>query len=193
MASLIGRVEDLVIENGKVEGKAKTDRMSRGKISASNLSRGLVCLQRLIGRDLTLVALGELGKITMIITLPRLDALESTTFDQHGKEHDEHLMVEHLRLAALSRFDQMLIEDDQDIFANIGELSFNLLAVFLNQADLGLIALGLLFLLDRGDDPPRCTSRTDDVLVSDGEKVTLLDRELLVSGGDLLHTIDHLC
>ena len=80
--------------------------------------------------------------------------LASTGLGAYGKKYDVHLMIEHFRLATLSRLDQMLVENDQDIFANVGKLSLDLLAVFLNQADLGLIALGLLFLLDRGDNPP---------------------------------------
>jgi hypothetical protein len=35
----------------------------------------------------------------------------------------------------------------------------------------------LLLLLDRGDDAPRGTSGTDDVLVGDGEEVTLVNSE----------------
>lgn len=102
-------------------------------------------------------------------------------------------MVKHLRLAALSGFDQVLVKYDQDVFADIGKLGLDLLAVFFNQADLGLVAFGLLFLLDRGYNSPRRTPGTDDVLVSDREKVALLNRELLIGRGDLLHTVHHLC
>jgi len=59
-----------------------------------------------------------------------------------------HLVVENFRLAALGRFNQVLIKDFQDIFADLGKLGLNLLAVFLDQPNLALITLGLLFLLD---------------------------------------------
>ena len=79
MASLIGRVEDLIVENGEVKSEAKTNWMSWGKIGASNLSCSLIRLQRLVGRDLALVALCEFGEVAMIITLPGIDILVSNT------------------------------------------------------------------------------------------------------------------
>lgn len=41
-----------------------------------------------------------------------------------------------------------------------------------------LRALGLLLLLDGGDDTPGSTAGADDILVGDGEKVTLIDGKL---------------
>lgn len=41
-----------------------------------------------------------------------------------------------------------------------------------------LRALGLLLLLDGGDDTPRGTAGTDDVLVRDRQQVALVDSEL---------------
>jgi hypothetical protein len=38
--------------------------------------------------------------------------------------------------------------------------------------------LGLLLLLNGGDDTPGCTASTDHVLVGNGEKVTLIDGKL---------------
>ena len=73
VASLIGRIEDLVVENREVEREAETNGVSRGKVGASNLSRSLIRFQRLVGRDLTLVALGKLGKVAMIVALPETD------------------------------------------------------------------------------------------------------------------------
>lgn len=50
-------------------------------------------------------------------------------------------MVEHLRLATLCGWDEVGVEDFQDVFADLGEFGFDLLAVFLDEADLGIIAL----------------------------------------------------
>lgn len=86
----------------------------------------------------------------------------------------------------------MLVEAGQDVLADVGELELDLLAVLLDEADLGLVALGLLLLLDGCDDPPRSTACANDVLVSDGQEVALLDGELLVCGSDGLHVLDHL-
>lgn len=102
-------------------------------------------------------------------------------------------MVEDLRLAALSRGDEVAVKALEDVLADLGKLGLDLLTVLLNEGDLGLVALGLLLLLDRGDDSPRGTAGTDDVLVGDRQQVALLNGELLVCGGDGLHVLDHLC
>ena len=102
-------------------------------------------------------------------------------------------MVKHLRFTALCGWDEMLIENLEDIFANVGKFGFDLLTVLLDQGDLALIALGLLLLLDGCYDPPRGATRTDNVLVSDGEEISLFDGELLVGGGNDLHILHHLC
>lgn len=104
-----------------------------------------------------------------------------------------HLVVEDLRLAALSRGDEVAVKALEDVLADLGELGLDLLAVLLDESNLGLVALGLLLLLDRGDNSPRGTAGTNDVLVGDGEKVALLDGELLVGAGNSLHVLDHLC
>lgn len=91
-----------------------------------------------------------------------------------------HLVVEDLRLAGLSRRDQVLVEHAEDVLADLGELGLDLLAVLLDKADLGRVALGLLLLLDRGHDAPRCTAGANDVLVGNGQKVTLLNGEVAV-------------
>lgn len=66
----------------------------------------------------------------------------------------------------------------QDIVAHIPELAFNLDTVRLDLLDLALVALGLLLLLDAGDDSPTGATGTNDVFVGDGQQVTLLDAEL---------------
>ena len=102
-------------------------------------------------------------------------------------------MVEHLGLASGSGRDKVLVEDGEDILADLGELALDLLAVLLDEPDLGRVALGLLLLLDRGYDSPRRTASTDDVLVSDREKVPLLDAEVAIFRSNDLHVLDHLC
>ena len=81
---------------------------------------------------------------------------------------NKHLVVENLRLSALSRRNQVLVKNLKDIFTDLGELGLDLLTVFFNESDLGLIALGLFFLFNGGDDSPRRAASTDDVLVCDG-------------------------
>lgn len=72
-------------------------------------------------------------------------------------------MVEDLALTSLRGWDEVLVKDAEDVVADIGELGLDLAAVVLDLADLGLVALGLLLLLDGGDDSPRGTAGTDDL------------------------------
>ena len=86
-----------------------------------------------------------------------------------------HLVVEDFGFAALGRFDQMLIENLKDIFADFGKLCLDLLTVLFNQANLRLVAFRFLLLLDRCDNPPRGTSGSDYVFVGDREEVALFN------------------
>ena len=70
VASLVWRVEDLVVEDGEVQGKTKTDWVGWSKIALGNLGGGLVSLEGLVGGLLALVADGELGEVAVVITLP---------------------------------------------------------------------------------------------------------------------------
>ena len=70
VARLVGRVEDLVIEDGEVEGEAETDGVSWSKISLSNLSGGFVCLKRLVGGFLSLLGNSEFSEVAVVIALP---------------------------------------------------------------------------------------------------------------------------
>ena len=45
MTSLVGRIEDLVVEDGEVESQTKTDGMSGREISGGHFSRGFVGFQ----------------------------------------------------------------------------------------------------------------------------------------------------
>lgn len=41
MASSVGRVKDLIVEYGEVEGKTETDRMRRGELSLCDIGGAL--------------------------------------------------------------------------------------------------------------------------------------------------------
>ena len=102
VAGLIGGVQDLVVEDGEVEGEAKADGVGGGQVGLGNLSGVLVGLKGLVGRLVALVANGELGKVTVVVTLP---TRMLTTWDMTPNEERLriHLVVEDLRLAALGR------------------------------------------------------------------------------------------
>ena len=97
---------------------------------------------------------------------------------QQGIGANVHLVVEDLGLSGLGLGDQGLIKDVKDILADLLELGLDLLAVITDGGNVLLGSLGLLLLLDRGDNAPRGTSGTDDVLVGNGQKVALVNAEL---------------
>ena len=86
----------------------------------------------------------------------------------------------------------MVIENIENVVADVRKLLLDLATVVANALDVSLILLALLLLLNRGDDPPRGTASTDDVLVGDGEQVALLDGELDIELSDSLHGRHHL-
>lgn len=100
-------------------------------------------------------------------------------------------MVEHLGFARSGRRDEVFVQNLEDILANLGKLRLNLLSVVSDHLDLSFVALGLLLLLNGRDDPPRCSARTNHILVGDRKEIALLDGELLVGRRDMLHVFDH--
>lgn len=70
VASLVRRVEYLVVEDREVEGETKADRVGGRKIGLSDLGGSFVGLKRLVGRFLSLVGRGELGEVAVVVALP---------------------------------------------------------------------------------------------------------------------------
>jgi hypothetical protein len=125
---------------------------------------------------LSLVSHCEFSEVTVIVTL--------------------HLVVEDLGLTGLCCWDKVIVEDHQDVCTNVTKFSLDFHTViliisslhtyldiirmgmrYLDLLDLTLVSLVLLFLLDRGDDSPTRTPGTNDILVRDGEQVTLFYRK----------------
>lgn len=132
---------------------------------------GLMCSSR---GDLALLARSKLSKVTVVVTLPTW--LLAFFFYQHKKVHEyAHLVVEDLGLARLGLRDEGIVEDVEDILADLLKLCLDLLSVVANGANVLLRALGLFLLLNRGDDTPGRASSTDNVLVGDREKVALVN------------------
>lgn len=70
VAGLVGSVQDLVVEDGEVQGKTQADGVCGGKLGLSNLGSSLVGLKGLVSRVLALVADGELGEVAVVVALP---------------------------------------------------------------------------------------------------------------------------
>lgn len=101
-------------------------------------------------------------------------------------------MVEDLGLPGRGVGDQAVIQHIEDVLADLLELGLDLGTVLLDGGDVLVRALGLFLLLDRGDDAPRGTAGTNDVLVGNAEEVALVDGELAAQLGHLLHVGHHL-
>lgn len=84
-------------------------------------------------------------------------------------------MVEHLGLSGFRLGNQGLIKDIKDITTNLLQLRFNLLTVFTDLSNVLVGALSLLLLLDARDNSPRCTSGTNNILVSNGQEIALVN------------------
>lgn len=70
VAGAVGAVEDLVVEHREVERQTQADGVRGGQLGDGNVRGGLVGLERLVGRVLALVASGELGEVSVVVTLP---------------------------------------------------------------------------------------------------------------------------
>jgi hypothetical protein len=134
----------------------------------------LVGLVRSGGSDLALLSRRKLGKVTVVVALP----MELLALLAQVMSDNAHLVVEDLGLARLGLGDKRVVEDVENILADLLELGLDLLSVVADGANVLLGALGLLLLLDRGDDAPGRASCTDNVLVGDGEEVALVDGQL---------------
>jgi len=102
-------------------------------------------------------------------------------------------VVEDFRLSSLGSRDKVLVENAEDILADLLQLGLDPLAVLLDEGNLRGVALRLLLLLDRSNDTPRSTAGADDVLVSDRQEVPLLNRQVAALGSNDLHVLNHLC
>jgi hypothetical protein len=90
LASLVGRVEDLVVEYREVQCKTKTNGVGRCKVLGSDFSGGLVSVERLVGGGLALVTNGELGKVTVVVALPVNPTVVSSLLsciENHGQTY----------------------------------------------------------------------------------------------------------
>ena len=121
----------------------------------------------------------------MVVTLPGLEKSTAQRLLVMKQEDDRdwrdcgglnvHLVIEHLGFTRLGLGNQRLIEHVKHILADLLQLGLDLLTIITDGADVLVGALGLLLLLDRRDDAPRGTSSPDDILISDRQKIPLID------------------
>ena len=167
-ARTIGRVQDLVVEDGEVERQSEPDRMRGHELAGGNVTGRLVGDETVLGRLLAIVAGGELGQVSVVVAL--------------------HLVVEDLGLASAGVRYEVLVEQAEYVGTDLLELLLDLRAIGAHER----IVAALLLLLDGAGDAPRGASRTNHVLVRHAEQVALLDGQLGVVCGHHLHRLEHL-
>ena len=138
MASSVGAVEDFVVEHGEVQGETESDGVGRGKLGNGNVGGGLVGFQGLVGGLLSLVTGGELGEVSVVVSHPNhAGSVLVGILVGDGS----HLVVEDLGFTSGSRRDQVLVQNAQDVFTDLGQLGLDLLSVTLDHGDLGVVTL----------------------------------------------------
>ena len=146
------------------------------------MSRCLTYLVSVVGGSsgsLALLARGELGQVTVVITLPVTQSAPGSPLPSpYCHRLNVHLVVKDLGLSRFGLGDQGVVKNIEHVLADLFELGLDLLAVLADDANVLVGTLLLLLLLNGGDDAPGGTAGTNDVLVSDGEKVTLVDGKL---------------
>mmetsp|Transcript_16256 Transcript_16256/g.45061 ORF Transcript_16256/g.45061 Transcript_16256/m.45061 type:complete len:234 (+) Transcript_16256:1611-2312(+) len=151
LARTVWGVEDLVVEDGEVEGQTETDWVCWWEVGGGDSAGGLVGIEGGAGGLLSCVSGLELGEVSVVVAL--------------------HLVVEDLGLLGGGVWNEGLLDDSEDVVADLDELGLDLGLVVLD--DLHLLSISLL--LDAGDNAPGGTARSDDVLVGNGEEVALLN------------------
>ena len=105
-----------------------------------------------------------------------------------------HFKVKYLGISGGRGRNESGIKEFENSIADIREFALDFGSVVTDHRDMVIITSALLLLLDGGNNTPRGPTSADDVLVGDGEEVSLLDGELLLvnRSGNLLHELDHL-
>lgn len=116
-------VEDLVVEDGEVEGESESDGVGRRKLGDGDIGGSLVSLEGLVGGVLALVSSSELGEVSVVVSHPGVVEEEGRRSEvSEGRERgegksrrrekeNEHLVVEDLGLSRGSGRDEVLVEN----------------------------------------------------------------------------------
>mmetsp|Transcript_3803 Transcript_3803/g.7546 ORF Transcript_3803/g.7546 Transcript_3803/m.7546 type:complete len:263 (-) Transcript_3803:231-1019(-) len=167
MAGAVGAIENFVVKDGEVEGETEADGVSGGKVRRGDLGGGLVGVEGGAGGGLPGVSLLEFGEVAVVVSL--------------------HLVVKDLGLLGGGVGDEALLDDGQDVVADVAQLVLDLDLVVLDDAHF----VGVSLLLDGGHHAPGGTTGADYVLIGDGEQISLFNGEFLGLAGDFFHVADH--
>ena len=166
LASLGVVLQHLVVEDGEVEGKTELDRVASWKVDGVSL---FISLLSLTLDFLKLDLLGVLSDVSVVVT--------------------DHLDEESLGLLSAVSVQDTGVDHINDLLAVLHELLLDLLLVG-EESSVELAVLGVL--LDGRDSAASSSLAGDEVLESDGKKVSLIgiDRATL-DDEDLLEEVNH--
>ena len=85
MACTVGGIENFVVEDGEVKCETETDGVCWGELGDSDVGRGLVGLEGLVGGRLSLVASGELSEVSVVVSHPEESSGVNTVVTQNNK------------------------------------------------------------------------------------------------------------
>jgi len=165
-ASLGVILEDLVVEDGEVEGESELDGVAGGKINSIGFLVGDLGLTL---NFVELSILGVLGNVAVVVT--------------------DHLDEESLGLISAVAVEDAVLDDINDLLAVVDELSLDLGLV----GEEIIVELGVLrVLLDGGNSAACGTLGRNEVLESDRKKVTLVRVDgATLDNEDFLKEINH--
>lgn len=134
----------------------------------------LICFKWLIRNVFPVMASLKFSKIPIIVPFPEKKSENNINFLKSYKRNIllksrvnfVHLIVKHSWFTSCARRNKMFINDSHDIITNIGELSLNFLAIVLDPLSILLISSRLFLLLNRWQDSPWSSLRTDHILVT---------------------------
>jgi len=167
LASLSVILEDLVVEDGEVEGKSELDGVASGKVDAVGILVSLLGLLLDVLEDGTL---GILSDVTVVIT--------------------DHLDEESLGLlGAVTVGENLIVDKSDDLVAVSNELGLDF-GFVVKESIVELRVLGVL--LDGRDGAAGGTLAADEVLEGNGKKVALIGVDLVaLLLKDITKEVDH--
>jgi len=170
LASLLVVVHNLVVEHGEVESETKSDGVACVELLGENVSLLVTLLSALLDGG-EVVTLGGLRNISVVVT--------------------DHLLEEGLGLVIGGELEAVVTNDADNSEADVVKLLFDLLLVGLESATkLGVLGV----LLDGTNSADGATLGADEVLETDGKKVTLINGEVFAGLGlnGRLKEVDHI-
>merc|ERR1719487_854116 len=171
LASFLRVAKHFVLEHRVVQGQTQANRMGHGQTRTGNSGSLLISLACILCSLLLFIISLEFSNVTVVICL--------------------HLVVEDFGFIRRCFSQKVAVQESQNGTADSVELRLNLSAILASKLGVVLVALGLFFLLNAGDDSPGSTTTSDCVLVGHRQKVALLDGQFLTGTANLLHEISH--